>query len=65
MYSEVDTEELKRDFREHLDKASETVNSWPSWKQSVLGTALGESECASFCTSVSDEEVGQPTVAEE
>ncbi len=25
------------DFNAHLERASETVRSWPSWKQNVLG----------------------------
>ena len=43
MYDE-DTAELQRDFREHLEEASDAVNAWPSWKQSVLGKALEGSE---------------------
>jgi len=29
----------KDPFINHLNKATKTVNSWPEWKQSLLGAA--------------------------
>lgn len=45
MYDEMrDTGEIQDEFRSHLREAAEEVNTWPSWKQSVLGKAVGLSE---------------------
>jgi hypothetical protein len=44
MYDDVDTAELREDYRKHLEEAMAEFNSWPSWKQSVLEKAVSASE---------------------
>lgn len=49
MYDDTaDNSDAVGDFRRHLEEATEVVNSWPSWKQSVLGRAIGISEPVSI-----------------
>ncbi len=43
----IDTAELREDYRRHLEEATEVVNSWPSWKQSVLERAVSVSDTES------------------
>ncbi len=64
MSDEVDTAELQREFREHLEEASQAVSAWPTWKQSILGRALGGSEEVSSTTN-QHQECAEPLSVEE
>ena len=42
---EIQTQDSKEQFKKHLEHSSEIVQSWPVWKQEVLGgTAVQPSE---------------------
>jgi hypothetical protein len=46
-----DRGEIRSAFREHLDRASEIVSSWPEWKQQILGDRPGKPGSADNGTS--------------
>ena len=43
MLDELNTAELREDYRRHVEDVKEEFNSWPSWKQSVLKKAVSAS----------------------
>jgi hypothetical protein len=42
-------------FTKHLEKASEIVQAWPAWKQTLLGTAN-----SSYCSGPAKENSAKP-----